>query len=400
MVFRNVGVGFSFDDFTAPVTGDEGTSVRQSDSKLVTRSGAAKSVADFDINRDLVDDGDFESGIIDIGGTSGAAIAVESSQGNSFEVQFELYDDNDNLTTTIDSTDFTVLAGTDIAEVVPVFSDRVQAVITDTSNASDNDVSGSINFNIGSPTQTTTSVSSGDVQIRGEDNDLFADEQLNNAVANTDIAQVTYPARALKSVGLDEFISRVADSGGNEVDPLTQDVTQSVSADEVRARTYGVDTTSTLQDVGVAELGNSPASTAVAQLDYVSRALVSQALDEVRAAPVDTSANQIDPREQETYESTYTSVDLNTAATTTIYSPSNGAQLGSVYLDNGGGTADLRLEVTDGTSTAVLADPSGGAAIEFTDSMYLGSSDSVQVVVETAEGSALTETAFVSFAEL
>lgn len=47
-------------------------------------------------------------------------------------------------------------------------------------------------------------------------------------------AQITYLARALASNDLDEFITRVTNSAGSQVDPLTMDVTASVGNDELR----------------------------------------------------------------------------------------------------------------------------------------------------------------------
>lgn len=115
----------------------------------------------------------------------------------------------------------------------------------------------------------------------------------------------------------------------------------------------------------------------------------------------DSGNTTIDPRQQGTYGVEYTDVDQNTAATTTLYSPTNDAKAGGVHLNNPGSTAELRLEVTDGTNTAVLSDPGAGASISFTDEVFLsGGTDQLQVVVETAEGSAQSETAAVSRSEL
>jgi hypothetical protein len=99
------------------------------------------------------------------------------------------------------------------------------------------------------------------------------------------------------------------------------------------------------------------------------------------------------------YATVYTDVDLNSTATTTIADPEGDAEVPSVHLNNGGGTAELRLEVTDGTDTAVLSDPGAGGSIHFTAGVRLGLDDSLQVVVETAEGAALTETAAVGVGE-
>lgn len=120
-----------------------------------------------------------------------------------------------------------------------------------------------------------------------------------------------------------------------------------------------------------------------------------------KARMQDSGGVLIDPREQEQYATAYAAVDLNTAATTTLYAPTGDATVSGVHMAHGGSTADVRLEVTDGVSTAVLADPAAGAALHFDGDVRLaGGTDSLQIVVETAEGAALTETAAVSRGEL
>lgn len=115
----------------------------------------------------------------------------------------------------------------------------------------------------------------------------------------------------------------------------------------------------------------------------------------------DSGGTNIDPRQQGTYAVEYTSVDENTTGTTTLYSPTNDAKVSGVHLNNPGSTAELRLEVTDGTSTAVLSDPGAGTSIAFNDEIFLsGGTDQLQVVVEAAEGSSQSETAAVSRSEL
>ena len=88
---------------------------------------------------------------------------------------------------------------------------------------------------------------------------------------------------------------------------------------------------------------------------------------------------------------TYTSVDLNATGTTTVYTPSTDANV-SVFMENGGSTAEVNLEVTDGTDTAVLAQPGAGGSVEFGDVVALDGDQSLQINVTTAEGSALTGT--------
>lgn len=119
-----------------------------------------------------------------------------------------------------------------------------------------------------------------------------------------------------------------------------------------------------------------------------------------KARMQDSAGTLIDPRKQADYNVEYTSIDQNATGTTTVYDPANDAEVGAVHLDNPGSSAELRLEVTDGTNTAVLDDPAAGEAIHFTDDMYLDAGDSLQVVVETAEGSSQSATCAVSRGEL
>jgi hypothetical protein len=95
----------------------------------------------------------------------------------------------------------------------------------------------------------------------------------------------------------------------------------------------------------------------------------------------------------------YTSVDLNTVATTDLYSPSNDGMVYGVYLLNGGSSAEVDLVVTDGSSTATLQENGAGANMAFGDTLLLGSGDTLQADVVTKEGSAQTNTAVVITAE-
>lgn len=95
-----------------------------------------------------------------------------------------------------------------------------------------------------------------------------------------------------------------------------------------------------------------------------------------------------------------TGIDLNTTGTTDVYDPSTEALVHGVYMRNGGGTAVVRLEVTDGTNTAVLTPgQSGGEGIAFGDTIALDSGQKLQVNVTTAEGSSQTNDAVVSRGE-
>jgi len=89
----------------------------------------------------------------------------------------------------------------------------------------------------------------------------------------------------------------------------------------------------------------------------------------------------------------YTDVDLNATGSTTLFDPDDGAEVSGVYLPNGGSTAEVDLEVTDGTDTTTLVVGGAGGRVEFGNTVRLGGDDSLQATVRVAEGTALTETA-------
>ncbi len=80
-----------------------------------------------------------------------------------------------------------------------------------------------------------------------------------------------------------------------QIDPITRDVTQDLSNDELRTRLYAVDTTNNLRNVDAAELGNAAASADVSLLTHMSRALDSQGLDELVSRLTDSTGTQVDP---------------------------------------------------------------------------------------------------------
>lgn len=93
----------------------------------------------------------------------------------------------------------------------------------------------------------------------------------------------------------------------------------------------------------------------------------------------------------------YTTVDLNSTGTTALLDRDTAADVWGVYLRNGGASAVVNLEITDGSNTATLADNRGsaGANIAFDGPIELAASESLQVNVTTAEGSAQSNTAVV-----
>lgn len=90
----------------------------------------------------------------------------------------------------------------------------------------------------------------------------------------------------------------------------------------------------------------------------------------------------------------YTTVDLNATGTTTVFDAGTATTVWGVYMRNGGSTAEVSLEVTDGTDTARVVDNEGsaGTGIFKDDPIGLAPTEDLQVNVTTAEGAAQTNT--------
>lgn len=95
----------------------------------------------------------------------------------------------------------------------------------------------------------------------------------------------------------------------------------------------------------------------------------------------------------------FTDIDLNTSGATTIYDQSHGNTISGVYMKNGGSTAEVELQVTDGSNTATLAVPGAGTNLSFEGVIECASADSLQIDVTTKEGSSQTNTAVVFIRE-
>lgn len=92
----------------------------------------------------------------------------------------------------------------------------------------------------------------------------------------------------------------------------------------------------------------------------------------------------------------YTSIDLNTTGTTTVYDGDREAIIHGVYAENSGGTLEVQLEITDGTDTTVLTlDQGAGDGIAFETELELDPSNDLQLNVTTGEGAIETTTAAV-----
>ena len=109
-------------------------------------------------------------------------------------------------------------------------------------------------------------------------------ESLASGVADGTYAQLTYLARALNSKSLDEFVSRVTDSTGSQIDPLTQDSTQAVGNTELRSRVFGPDSGGALQQVNTEAFDTALAATDIGLATYMARALEGVGEDHLQAA--------------------------------------------------------------------------------------------------------------------
>jgi hypothetical protein len=117
----------------------------------------------------------------------------------------------------------------------------------------------------------------------GDLNEIQA-ESLSTGVADDTYAQITYLARALDSKSLDEFVSRVTDSNGTQIDPLTQDATEAVGNTELRTRVLGPDAAGTLQQANVEAFDTGLAATDIGLATYTARSLEGVGQDHVQAS--------------------------------------------------------------------------------------------------------------------
>lgn len=222
-----------------------------------------------------------------------------------------------------------------------------------------------------------------------------------------DVSAATVPTEQQTPVG-------VENTGGTQVDPATEGSLTSTLSREIASWTAGTlaveqqtpvaleDTTGTQIDPLAA--GDQPLDVSGATVDVQEATALDVSAATVpveQQTPVgleDAAGTQVDPSQQETYGTEYTSVDISATGTTTVYSPTSDATVEGVYLASDG-TSGYQLEVTDGTNTAVIADPGAGNDLAFEGELRLaGGTDSVQIVVETA-GSG-SETAAVARGEL
>jgi hypothetical protein len=142
------------------------------------------------------------------------------------------------------------------------------------------------------------------VVLKGTDDDgnllEFQAEQLDQGVASTVNGQVTYLARALESQGLDEFVSRVTDSSGTQIDPATdalEDALKSNDTDEFVSRVTGADGVEVQEEA----MDTAIAAGDVGLLTYLARSLDSVGQDELVSRLTDSTGTQINPDQSPDY---------------------------------------------------------------------------------------------------
>jgi len=136
-------------DHTTATAGSSGeiTAQEPGSGKPVHRRGGDESQADIDVGTvaspvDLTT-GDFNSGQRNVGGAEALAGDLISDDTNTFTVEVDWLDDDNNVTRT-----YSPSALTDVTEIqfnLIVRSDRFEVRVTDTSGGAQNNVHGSVN---------------------------------------------------------------------------------------------------------------------------------------------------------------------------------------------------------------------------------------------------------------
>lgn len=262
-----------------------------------------------DVDRDLLkvaigaqdDPSTLDQNIKSIGGTDqsgGDLIAALQSVSADDELRLRLFaeDDSGNLSeiqgeelgTTLSGTETAVI--TSMAEVLETVGNteaRMTVYAEDKTGALQQVQAGSLGT---APNGTETAVVTiiaralaevGQTEVRTrvhglDDADTLQEaqvESLASGIGDGTYVQLTYLARALNSKSLDEFVSRVTDSTGTQIDPLTQDPTQAVGNTELRSRVFGPDGAGTLQQANAEAFDTGLADTDIGLATYMARAL-------------------------------------------------------------------------------------------------------------------------------
>lgn len=202
--------------------------------------------------------------------------------------------------------------------------------------------------------------------------------QLSSSIASTTTAQVTYLARALESNGLDEFISRVTDSNGNQIDPLTQAVTQSVGDDAVRVVSPDpLDVSAAEVDVDIATQSKSPltitddGNLAIAAWNAGTLTVtddgslnVAGTVSVEESSPLDVSATTVPVEIDKTSNDKSTTQLANSEDISAGVSHQIGRKEYSVFVSNTGSSqSDVTLSYSPDGGATYIGDPDGSVTI-------------------------------------
>lgn len=152
MARRQVPPATARPDDTKLIVGSEGTPLDQSAGKLITRVGVQQEDADFDVDTDLVANGDRVIGPVNIGGTAELEGGFISQDGEAFDVIVEFLSDpaDDTTRTVLFSETFSATDSSPDLDLlnIGIRGERVRITVTDTSGAGQNVVTGTVNFHV------------------------------------------------------------------------------------------------------------------------------------------------------------------------------------------------------------------------------------------------------------
>lgn len=126
-------------------------------------------------------------------------------------------------------------------------------------------------------------------------------EEVDSTLSAAETAVVTYPSRALNTVGSDELVARVTDSGGTQIDPATvalEDALASNGTDTFQVEQQspvtleGADSGGTVATVQADELAGTLGGTETAIITKLSDALATVANDDIRVDLQNTGITQ------------------------------------------------------------------------------------------------------------
>jgi len=221
-------------------------------------------------------------------------------------------------------------------------------------------------------------------RLFGEDNtDTLVEANLaalSDSPADADVSILTYLSRALNSKDLDEFVTRVTDSAGTQVDPATaalENALKSSDTDEFVTRI--TDTAGAEVDPATAALEAALKSndadefvaritdTTGAEIDPLTDAVTaSVAGDEVRV-DLQASGVQLPVDQQDALEKSSVNYGTDIETDTEVVLQIDGYATGEVYFNNADTATDLSIEKSwDGNNYEPLDSATGVNAYEAT----------------------------------